>query len=88
MWDAHSLAVCCPERSFEHSISALELPSLQPTPQHTFMSCMHDLAVNNKENHDATACMHDLAVNNKENHDATTCCGPAPKEPILSLGAD
>ena len=47
-WDAHSLAVCCPELSFEHSISALELPSLQPTPQHTYMSCMHDLAINKR----------------------------------------
>ena len=55
-WDVHSFAVCCPELSFEHSISALELPSLQPTPQHTYMSCMHDLAIINKENHDTTAC--------------------------------
>ena len=41
----HSLALCCPELSFEHSISALELPRLQPTPQNTYMPCMHDLAI-------------------------------------------
>ena len=34
-----SLAVCCPELSFEHSIRALELPSLQPTPQHIHVKC-------------------------------------------------
>ena len=44
-----SARVCCQELSFEHSISALELPSLQPTPQHTYMSCMHDLAINTEE---------------------------------------
>ena len=30
-----SLAVCCPELSFEHSIWVLELVSLQPTPKYT-----------------------------------------------------
>ena len=48
-WDAHSLAVRRPELSFEDPTSALELPSLQPTPQHTYMSCMHDLAINTEE---------------------------------------
>ena len=33
--------MCCPELSYEHSISALELPSLQRTPQHTYMCVMH-----------------------------------------------
>ena len=77
--------MCCPELSFEHSISALELPSLQPTPQHTYMSCMHDLAINNKENPDTTAC---CAVQTRKNpcfHSAQTdwCCTdsgtPEPK---------
>ena len=55
-WDAQSLAMYCPELSFDHSISALERPSLRTTPQHTYMSCMHDLAIKNKDNHDTTAC--------------------------------
>ena len=43
-------------RNIEPSISAFEPPILQPTPQRTCISCMHDPAINDKKNPDTTAC--------------------------------
>ena len=71
-WDAHSLAVCIPELSFEHSMSALELASLQPTPQHTDQICH--------------ACLISQSILKRTM--IRLLAAVVPKEPILSLGAD
>jgi len=59
----------CMERAFSRGVLPgafvweLELPSLQPTPNtHIYMSCMHYLAINEKQ-HYTTACCSSVPIN-------------------------